>query len=263
MKIDKNDLGKCGIYCIQNIVNKKIYIGKSKNIYARIRAHIFGLRKKIKDENRHLINAWEKYGEDKFEYFVLEYLEINEELLKERELFWMKQYDSTNREKGYNLRMDSSTNMIVHEETKKLLSLSQSGENNGNYGHKWSDEQKQAASKKFKELYANGLLKANPEAGRKGALARVEKFKNNPELLESSINKVRKKISKYKIYQYTKDDKLVKVWDYINDIIKENPTYKKHSIYAVCSGEKPTMYGYKWVKVLNDNIVQTELKDSD
>ena len=72
-----------------------------------------------------------------------------------------------------------------------------------------------------------------------------------------------KKISKYKIYQYTKDGELIKVWDYINDIIKENPTYKKHSIYAVCSGEKPTMYGYKWVKVLNDNIVQTELKDSD
>ena len=56
-KIDKNDLGKCGIYCIQNIVNQKVYIGKSKNIYARIRAHIFGLRKKIKNENRHLINA--------------------------------------------------------------------------------------------------------------------------------------------------------------------------------------------------------------
>ena len=57
MKIDKNDLGKCGIYCIQNIVNQKVYIGKSKNIYARIRAHISGLRKKIKNENRHLINA--------------------------------------------------------------------------------------------------------------------------------------------------------------------------------------------------------------
>ena len=263
MKVNKNDLNKCGIYCIRNIVNQKVYIGKSKNIYTRICTHISSLRRKTKDENRHLINAWEKYGEDKFEYFVLEYLEINEELLKERELFWMKQYDSTNREKGYNLRMDSSTNMIVHEETKKLQSLLQSGENNGNYGHKWSDKQKQAASKKFKELYSKGLLKVNSEAGRKGTLVRVEKFKNNPELLENSVNKIRKKISKYKIYQYTKDDELVKVWDYINDIIKENPTYKKHNIYAVCSGEKPTIYGYKWVKVLNDDIVQTKLKDFD
>ena len=43
--------------------------------------------------------------------------------------------------------------------------------------------------------------------------------------------------------------------------IDEN--YKKHNIYAVCSGEKPSMYGYIWVKILNDDIVQTEMKVSE
>nr|DAG88575.1 MAG TPA: intron associated endonuclease [Crassvirales sp.] len=57
MKVNKNDLNKCGIYCIRNIVNQKVYIGKSKNIYTRICTHISSLRRKTKDENRHLINA--------------------------------------------------------------------------------------------------------------------------------------------------------------------------------------------------------------
>ena len=34
--------------------------------------------------------------------------------------------------------------------------------------------------------------------------------------------------------------------------------YKTHNIYSVCSGVKPTMYGYKWVKILKDDIVQPD-----
>jgi excinuclease UvrABC nuclease subunit len=56
MKLNKNDR-KCGIYCIKNKINSKVYVGKAKNIYNRIQRHIYNLRKKSKDENRHLINA--------------------------------------------------------------------------------------------------------------------------------------------------------------------------------------------------------------
>jgi hypothetical protein len=48
----------------------------------------------------------------------------------------MDNYKSTDREFGYNLRRDSSTQMIVHEETKQLLSKCNLGENNPNYGNK-------------------------------------------------------------------------------------------------------------------------------
>lgn len=38
-----------------------------------------------------------------------------------------------------------------------------------------------------------------------------------------------------------------------------NPSYKRHNIYAVCSGEKPTIYGYIWKKVsINKDIVQPQ-----
>lgn len=74
-------------YYIKNIIDSKVYVGKSKNIYNRIQEHIYSLRHKRKDENRHLINAWHKYGENAFEYFVLEETKLDEDLLKEHELY--------------------------------------------------------------------------------------------------------------------------------------------------------------------------------
>ena len=264
MKLGK-ELKVCGIYGIKNTINNKIYVGKAKNIYSRIQSHIYGLNRKSKDENRHLINAWYKYKAENFECFVIEILEFNEELLKERELYWIQFYKATNRKFGYNLRMDSSTKMITHEETRKLLSIASKGKNNPNYGNKWSDEQKKKMSELQKERYKKGLAKPNPEASRKGIESRNKKWKENPELKEQMKEKVREKITLYNIKQYDKQTKqLIKVWNCINDIIIKNPTYKKHNIYAACSGEKPTMYGYIWKKVLkSDDIVQTDLKESE
>lgn len=264
MKLNKFDLNKSGIYCIRNMVNSKIYIGKSKNIYQRISAHIYHLNVKLKNENRHLINAWHKYGCDNFEYSVIEYLPFDEQKLAERELFWMKELKSTQRQFGYNLRMDSSTQMITHEETKQLLSQNNKGEKNPNYNHKWSKEKRNLSSQQFKQLYKDGILQPNIQATYKGIAVRNQKWKNNPLLKEQMKMKVRQAISKYDIYQYDKTThQLIQKWSYIADIIKANPTYKRHNIYAVCNGEKPSMYGYIWVKVLKDDIVQTNLKEFD
>lgn len=121
MKVNKEHK-KCGIYCIRNIITNKVYVGKSKNIYKRMIQHKYYLNLKNKDENPYLINAWNKYGESAFEYFVLEFLEENEELVAERELYWMNIYDSLNPTKGYNLRSDSSSKMIVHRKTSEKIS---------------------------------------------------------------------------------------------------------------------------------------------
>lgn len=112
---------KCGIYCIRNTVNNKVYIGKSKNIYKRIIQHKHLLKIRSKDENEYLINSYHKYGDNNFEYFVLEFLDNNEELVAKRELYWMKIYNSLNPQKGYNLRSDSNSRMIVHKKTKNKI----------------------------------------------------------------------------------------------------------------------------------------------
>ena len=69
-KITK-ELKVSGIYCIENITNHKTYIGSSKNIYQRLLKH-FALLRHNKHQNAHLQNAWNKYGEDSFRWFILE-----------------------------------------------------------------------------------------------------------------------------------------------------------------------------------------------
>ena len=57
MKLNTKDKKKVGIYVIRNLVNQKVYVGKSVNIYFRMKQHITHLNTKSKDENCHLINA--------------------------------------------------------------------------------------------------------------------------------------------------------------------------------------------------------------
>ena len=264
MKLNKEDRKKCGIYCIRNTMNSKVYIGKAKDIYVRMRSHVYNLRHKSNDENRHLINAWFKYGEESFEYFILEELEFNEEALKLRELYWIDYYKSTNRYSGYNLRRDSSTKMIVHDETKKIMSENNKGERNPNYGNKWSNDKKKAMSELKKEQYRLGIQISNSDNCKKGSIVRNKNWESNPELKEKMKKKVSKSITEYKFYQYDKiSGELIREWDSIYDILLENPNWKRHNIYAACSGEKPSIYGYKWQKIKHEDIVQTEEKFSE
>jgi hypothetical protein len=48
------------------------------------------------------------------------------------------------------------------------------------------------------------------------------------------------------VIQYTKDMKFVKEWKSPDEIIKQNPTFKKDSISHCCVGRKKTVYGYIW-----------------
>ena len=217
MKGKRIDWKKSGIYSIICTINGKQYIGCSSNIYSRINYHKSVLnRKNIKQDNSYLMEDWHKYGANNFDYIVLEYTAEN---LKDKECYYIELFDTINRDKGYNLRRDNSEKgMIPLEETKKKYS--------------------EAQIKRFSNI---------DERIKIGKIS--SKFwKENPEKKNIMADKVSKSLTKYTIKQFTKDGKLVKEWNRVKDIIKENPTYKVHNIYAVCSGEKPSMYGYVWTK---------------
>lgn len=116
------DHKKSGIYCIYNMINQKKYIGKSKNIHTRIKQHIAQLNHSSKDENPYLIRSWKKYGRENFNYFVVEFLELNEDVLKTRELYWMETFNTLDKRFGYNLRKDSSSGLVVQESTSLKIS---------------------------------------------------------------------------------------------------------------------------------------------
>lgn len=99
MKKITQDLKISGIYCIINIKNSKKYIGSSKNIRQRLWSHRAELRHN-KHENSHLQNAWNKYGEHNFDYYILEKCE--ESLLLEKEQLYI---DTINPE--YNMNKET------------------------------------------------------------------------------------------------------------------------------------------------------------
>lgn len=90
----------CGIYKIENLINGKVYIGKSINIQHRFRAHKNdSFNPKSKSYNSAIYRAIRKYGIENFSFEVIE--ECKEEFLNERETFWIDYYQSFGN--GYNL----------------------------------------------------------------------------------------------------------------------------------------------------------------
>ncbi len=69
--INSNLNEKCGVYIITNIINGKRYIGSSKNLKERLQKHVWDLNKRV-HINEHLQSAWNKYGEDAFDYGIIE-----------------------------------------------------------------------------------------------------------------------------------------------------------------------------------------------
>lgn len=100
----------CGIYAIENIINKKVYIGQSNNILLRFSNHKYELNNN-KHFNSHLQRAWYKYGKENFIFKIL--CECNPQELNEKEIYFIDLYCSF--EYGYN-RTDGGTDSEVAAE---------------------------------------------------------------------------------------------------------------------------------------------------
>lgn len=115
-----------GIYCIKNISNNKCYIGSSNDLEYRKSMH-FSKLKHGGHVNKHLQSAYNKYGNNSFEFSILEI--IPEELFTKEFLLSREQYyiDFINPE--YNiLKTAGSTLGYIHsEETKEKISSSMKG----------------------------------------------------------------------------------------------------------------------------------------
>lgn len=106
-----------GIYKVQNLVNNKIYIGQSRDIKERWTAHRSRpFNSNCADYNKPLYQAIRKYGLNNFSFEVIELCSIDK--LKERENYWINFFKSYNKEKGYNLLLNSSQNYTTLNEEK-------------------------------------------------------------------------------------------------------------------------------------------------
>jgi group I intron endonuclease len=145
-EVCKEDKGKSGVYKITNLVNHKIYIGQSIDLWTRINEGYLQKLPKQKSHNRYIQRSWNKYGSENFIFEVVEYCDVED--LNPRETYWIEYYDSANKYKGYNIDKigGSSRGRKVSEETKRKISKATKGENNPNYGKPLSEEHKKALS---------------------------------------------------------------------------------------------------------------------
>ena len=109
-----------GIYKITNLVNGMVYIGQTKQGFQkRYWLHRWKLRNGSHD-NQYLQNAWNKYGEENFEFSIVEVLKIQE--IDEKERYWISFYKEQN--KCYSIQdggQPTRLNDFVTKEGRKLV----------------------------------------------------------------------------------------------------------------------------------------------
>lgn len=126
-----------GIYCIENLVNGKKYIGQSCDTEKR-KIHHFYLLGTNQHENPYLQNSWNKYKSESFKFFIIE--DCNVEELNTKELYYINFYKTNIRDYGYNIAGGGDSLFKMNEETKSKISKAMTnnpkmcGEKNWSYG---------------------------------------------------------------------------------------------------------------------------------
>lgn len=111
----------CGIYKIQNLINKKVYIGSTmKCFYNRWKQHLNSLKCNCHD-NSYLQYAWNKYGSSNFEFSILEIIkkDYTRKYFLEREQYFINKFHSF-KSNGYNLSVANS-NTTYYNPRKTVL----------------------------------------------------------------------------------------------------------------------------------------------
>ena len=171
----------CGIYCIENKINGKKYIGQGLNVILRM-------------SNNHkdtpaIYNALKRYGKNNFKRYIILYCETSE--LDYYEIKCIKIFHSHKSEWGYNISWGGGaffTGGHHTDEAKKKISIAMSGENHPLYGTHHSVETK----KLMRDNHADFKGENHPQYGTHPS---EETRKKQSESHKNPSNEVRKNMS--------------------------------------------------------------------
>lgn len=193
------------IYCMENKITKKKYIGQTRDYDRRVKHHL----KYYENENNvYLSRSIDKYGIDAFEIYILEKCSIEE--LNEKEKYYINLYKTTQRDFGYNILEGGNTppsflGKTHSEETKQKISEKSKG-NQHWLGKSHSEETKQKMSEAQKGKFVSESTRKkisqksmgntkwlgkhhSEESKIKISIAHLGK-KQSPELVQKRVSKI-------------------------------------------------------------------------
>lgn len=91
---------RSGIYGIRNKLNQKIYVGSAVDVKKRWSTHLTVL-KQGKHHSHRLQKAWDKFGQENFEWVILQKCRVENLIRYEQQ--WLEFYQSANSKHGYNI----------------------------------------------------------------------------------------------------------------------------------------------------------------
>jgi group I intron endonuclease len=215
-----------GIYLITNNINKKVYVGSSQDIKRRFYLHKHYLNKG-NHTNKHLQNAWNEYGKDSFSFSIIDQIDNIEQLL-EKEKAYILEYNSVNREFGYNICEDTMAPMAGRKHTeisKQKMIKSKLGDSNNFYGKHHTDETKamlreHMKGRKLEKSHKEKVLKSCYQSGEHNI---------NAKFTIDTVKEIRKEYQGY-VKKYGALKTLAKKFNVSKDTISRiinNETYKE------------------------------------
>lgn len=205
---------KCpGVYMLKNIINGNFYIGHASNLRSRKSSHFTNMRHGW-HKNKHVQNAANLYGADKFTFNVLEYCEKDKKILAQIETYYVKLLKPE-----YNIREVEESNLGLKksaEDIEKTVSKLR--------GVPRSEE--------VKNKIRISLL------GRKRPKEVMDRIAN---LLRGRPNIKNRK----PIIQYDLQGNFIKEWA---AIVEAGKFLNVHfsNISSACLGKRKSAYGFKW-----------------
>lgn len=144
--------GIAGIYAIECLKNKNIYVGQSIDLYGRVMRHKSNLKSQ-KDSNVNLQKDYDLYGHCNFIGYCVELIHSpSKEILNEKEDKWIKKIGT------YNIGPGNNSIHVGHshsEETKNKISKSLTGKKGINTWSKGRTASPETRRKLSKSLEGN------------------------------------------------------------------------------------------------------------
>ena len=220
------------VYQHKNKINGKVYIG----ITSQKPEQRWGSQGCNYKSSPHFYSAIQKYGWDNFEHNIL-FTDLTKEqaCLKEQEL--IKEYNSTNREFGYNSTSGGDI-FTMNEETKQKMSQAMIRNQNG-LGHPCSEEKKEKIS--------------NAQKGRKFTEEHKQKLSKAAKNRHVPCSEEKKQILKEKSHKKSVYcEELDKIFESVQECSRQLGI-PATSISKLCNGRGKTLKGYH-LRYYNDTI---------